>query len=599
MSTSVTQRLQALRDEIQFLGLNAWLVTSADPHLSEHLPEHWMFLRYLSGFTGSYGCMVITADRALLWTDSRYWEQAARQLEGSGIELMRFGAEGVPNARQWLCENLPENAQVGCDPLTISENDFRRFEIAFSERGMILTGYISVTDHLWKGRPHPDAAPISVFTNAQESVARKLEKVRKAVHAAGADSLLLGTLEDVAWLTNLRGRDIACTPVFTSYLLVTDEDVTLYVDPTKIQTADVKKHLKTNGISVVAYSDRRAHIAQHLNGHRVLLDADAVNHAVYALLEQESSAYVVAGERPTALLKSRKNKAELELLKETMRQDGAALCEFFARLDEMLWDGETPTEQELAEMLHAERAKRKGFVCDSFPAIVAFGANAALPHYNPLTGNNANLQSDADTLLLIDSGGQYEGGTTDITRTYPLGELTEDERLFYTWTLQCHIDIAKAVWLDYCDCHMLDTIAREPLWRHLINYRCGTGHSVSFVGNVHEGPHALNGRNTTLMRPGMIVTDEPGVYEAGEVGIRIENEIECYHKADNQYGTFLAFRPLTFVPIATSPIVPGVLDKEQVAWLNDYHRKVFEQLAPRLTEDERAWLAEKCAAIGC
>ena len=185
MSTSVTQRLQALRDEIQFLGLNAWLVTSADPHLSEHLPEHWMFLRYLSGFTGSYGCMVITADRALLWTDSRYWEQAARQLEGSGIELMRFGAEGVPNARQWLCENLPENAQVGCDPLTISENDFRRFEIAFAERGMVLTGYISVTDHVWKGRPHPDAAPISVFTNAQESVARKLEKVRKAVHACG------------------------------------------------------------------------------------------------------------------------------------------------------------------------------------------------------------------------------------------------------------------------------------------------------------------------------------------------------------------------------------------------------------------------------
>ena len=350
MSTSVTERLQALRDEIQFLGLNAWLVTSADPHLSEHLPEHWMFLRYLSGFTGSYGCMVITADRALLWTDSRYWEQAARQLESSGIELMRFGAEGVPNARQWLCENLPENAQVGCDPLTISENDFRRFEIAFSERGMILTGYISVTDHVWKDRPHPDSAPISVFTNAQESVARKLEKVRKAVHAAGSDSLLLGTLEDIAWLTNLRGSDIACTPVFTSYLLVTDEDVTLYVDPKKIQTDDVKKHLKTNGISVVAYSDRRAHIAQHLNGHSVLLDADAVNHAVYALLEQESSAYVVAGERPTALLKSRKNKAELELLKETMREDGAALCEFFARLDEMLWDGEMPTEQELAEM---------------------------------------------------------------------------------------------------------------------------------------------------------------------------------------------------------------------------------------------------------
>ena len=229
--------------------------------------------------------------------------------------------------------------------------------------------------------------------------------------------------------------------------------------------------------------------------------------------------------------------------------------------------------------------------------IAAYGPNAAMMHYHATEEDHAKLEKKG--FLLVDSGATYMDGTTDITRTYPLGELTEDERLFYTWTLQCHIDIAKAVWLDYCDCHMLDTIAREPLWRHLINYRCGTGHSVSFVGNVHEGPHALNGRNTTLMRPGMIVTDEPGVYEAGEVGIRIENEIECYHKADNQYGTFLAFRPLTFVPIATSPIVPGVLDKEQIAWLNDYHRKVFEQLAPRLTEDERAWLAEKCAAIGC
>ena len=200
--------------------------------------------------------------------------------------------------------------------------------------------------------------------------------------------------------------------------------------------------------------------------------------------------------------------------------------------------------------------------------------------------------------MLVDSGATYMDGTTDIPRTYPLGGLTEDERLFYTWTLQCHIDIARAVWLDYCDGHMLDTIAREPLWRHLINYRCGTGHSVSHVGNVHEGPHALNGRNTTVFKPGMIVTDEPGVYEGGVVGIRIENELECYHKASNQYGEFLAFRPITFVPIATSPIVPGVLSRDELDWLNAYHREVFEKLAPRLTEDERDWLAKKCAAIG-
>ena len=227
----------------------------------------------------------------------------------------------------------------------------------------------------------------------------------------------------------------------------------------------------------------------------------------------------------------------------------------------------------------------------------AYGGNAAMMHYHATPEDHAVLEKKG--FLLVDSGATYMDGTTDITRTYPLGELTEDERLFYTWTLQCHIDIARAVWLDYCDGHMLDTIAREPLWRHLINYRCGTGHSVSHVGNVHEGPHALNGRNTTVFKPGMIVTDEPGVYEGGVVGIRIENELECYHKASNQYGEFLAFRPITFVPIATSPIVPGVLSRDELDWLNAYHREVFEKLAPRLTEDERAWLAEKCAAIGC
>lgn len=596
MSTSVTQRLQALRDEIQFLGLNAWLVTSADPHLSEHLPEHWMFLRYLSGFTGSYGCMVITADRALLWTDSRYWEQAARQLEGSGIELMRFGAEGVPNARQWLCENLPENAQVGCDPLTISENDFRRFEIAFSERGMILTGYISVTDHVWKGRPHPDVAPISVFTNAQESVARKLEKVRKAVHAAGADSLLLGTLEDIAWLTNLRGSDIACTPVFTSYLLVTDEDVTLYVDPTKIQTADVKKHLKTNGISVVAYSDRRAHIAQHLNGHRVLLDADAVNHAVYALLEQESSAYVVAGERPTALLKSRKNKAELELLKETMRQDGAALCEFFARLDEMLWDGETPTEQELAEMLHAERAKRKGFVCDSFPAIVAFGANAALPHYNPLTGNNASLQSDADTLLLIDSGGQYEGGTTDITRTILIGRATDAMKSDFTAVLRGHIALATTVFPKGVFGSQLDTLVRTPLWEIGADFGHGTGHGVGFFLSVHEGPVSISPRapvkESSRVVPGLVLSNEPGLYRAGQYGIRTENLVTPVVDETmlSAMQPMLRMQTLSLAPIETRLIKTAMMTPVEINWVNDYHNRVREELMPLLSPRARRWL---------
>ena len=234
---------------------------------------------------------------------------------------------------------------------------------------------------------------------------------------------------------------------------------------------------------------------------------------------------------------------------------------------------------------------------ESFGTIAAYGGNAAMMHYHATPEDHAVLQPKG--FLLVDSGATYMDGTTDITRTYPLGELTEDEKRFYTWTLQSHIDLAKAVWLDYCECKMIDTIAREPLWRHLINYRCGTGHSVSFVGNVHEGPHSLRGTNSVVMRPGMVVTDEPGVYETDLVGIRIENELVCVHKADNQYGTFLGFEPLMFVPIATSPILPGVLDRDEIAWLNDYHRQVFAKLAPHLNDAERVWLAEKCAAISC
>ena len=324
---------------------------------------------------------------------------------------------------------------------------------------------------------------------------------------------------------------------------------------------------------------------------------DTDDHAQVANLIVAEGAVLLKNEKNALPMKGGKNEGELAHTREAHLRDGVAMVRFQIELENRLAAGEELTELTIDEILHKYRSAQDKFLTESFGTIAAYGPNAAMMHYHATEEDHAKLEKKG--FLLVDSGATYMDGTTDITRTYPLGELTEDERLFYTWTLQCHIDIAKAVWLDYCDCHMLDTIAREPLWRHLINYRCGTGHSVSFVGNVHEGPHALNGRNTTLMRPGMIVTDEPGVYEAGEVGIRIENEIECYHKADNQYGTFLAFRPLTFVPIATSPIVPGVLDKEQIAWLNDYHRKVFEQLAPRLTEDERAWLAEKCAAIGC
>ena len=458
---------------------------------------------------------------------------------------------------------------------------------------------LALEDELWtEGRPALPDTP--AWTLPEEyagfSPAQKLEQLRGRLRELGCTAQFVGKLDNLAWLLNLRAMDIECTPYAMAYCYVTPDRAVLFIHTARV-TPEARAELEANGVTLAEYDSVLDFMAAETEPQTVLADPASVNFAVYETLQNNAVLTVKDEADPLLPMKGVKNEVELAHDREAHLRDAVAMVRFQKELEERLAAGEELTELTVDEILHKYRSAQDKFIVESFGTIAAYGGNAAMMHYHATEEDHAKLERKG--FLLVDSGATYLDGTTDITRTYPLGELTEDEKLFYTWTLQCHIDIAKAVWLNYCDGHMLDTIAREPLWRHLINYRCGTGHSVSFVGNVHEGPHALNGRNTTLMRPGMIVTDEPGVYEAGEVGIRIENEIECYHKADNQYGTFLAFRPLTFVPIATSPIVPGVLDKEQVAWLNDYHRKVFEQLAPRLTEDERAWLAEKCAAIGC
>ena len=405
----------------------------------------------------------------------------------------------------------------------------------------------------------------------------------------------MGKLDNLAWLLNLRAMDIQCTPYAMAYCYVTEDRAVLFIN-TKRLGAEAAAELKENGVEIAEYDDVLGFLAAETEPQTVLADPASVNYAVYETLSNNAALTVKDEADPLLPMKGVKNETELAHNREAHLRDAVAMVRFQKELEERLAAGEELTELTVDEILHKYRSAQDKFIVESFGTIAAYGGNAAMMHYHATEADHAKLEKKG--FLLVDSGATYMDGTTDITRTYPLGELTEDEKLFYTWTLQCHIDIAKAVWLNYCDGHMLDTIAREPLWQHLINYRCGTGHSVSFVGNVHEGPHALNGRNTTVFQPGMVVTDEPGVYESGVVGIRIENELECCHKADNQYGTFLAFRPLTFVPIATSPVVPGVLNKDEIAWLNAYHREVFTKLAPRLTEEERDWLAKKCAAIG-
>ena len=595
---TVPERLAALRAAMQANGVDVYLIPVGDPHSSEYLPDHYTSLTYFSGFHGENSNFVVTMTESAVWADGRYFVQAEKEIAGTEIQLMRMGEPGVPTAEEYCGKVLPEGGTLGLCGLTANcalVNNLKK-ELE-PKHGSIKTLFLE--DELWvEGRPARPATPAWILPKeyAGFSPAEKLEQLRGKLKEQGCTAQLVGKLDNLAWLLNLRAMDIECTPYAMAYCYVTPNRAVLFIDQARV-TPEAKAELETNGVTLADYDSILDVMAAETEPQTVLAESATVNYAVYQVLENNPALTVKDAADPLLAMKGVKNEVELAHLRESHLRDAVAMVRFQIELENRLAAGEQLTELTVDEILHKYRSADDKFLVESFGTIAAYGGNAAMMHYHATPEDHAVLQRKG--FLLVDSGATYMDGTTDITRTYPLGELTEDERLFYTWTLQCHIDIAKAVWLDYCDCHMLDTIAREPLWRHLINYRCGTGHSVSFVGNVHEGPHALNGRNTTLMRPGMIVTDEPGVYEAGEVGIRIENEIECYHKADNQYGTFLAFRPLTFVPIATSPIVPGVLDKEQVAWLNDYHRKVFEQLAPRLTEDERAWLAEKCAAIGC
>jgi Xaa-Pro aminopeptidase len=595
---TVPERLAALRAAMKANGVDVYLIPVGDPHSSEYLPDHYTSLTYFSGFHGENSNFVVTMTESAVWADGRYFVQAEKEIAGTEIQLMRMGEPGVPTAEEYCGKVLPEGGTLGLCGLTANcalVNNLKK-ELE-PKHGSIKTLFLE--DELWvEGRPARPATPAWILPKeyAGFSPAEKLEQLRGKLKEQGCTAQLVGKLDNLAWLLNLRAMDIECTPYAMAYCYVTPNRAVLFIDQARV-TPEAKAELEANGVTLADYDSILDGMAAETEPQTVLAESATVNYAVYQVLENNPALTVKDAADPLLAMKGVKNEVELAHLRESHLRDAVAMVRFQIELENRLASGEQLTELTVDEILHKYRSADDKFLVESFGTIAAYGGNAAMMHYHATPEDHAVLQRKG--FLLVDSGATYLDGTTDITRTYPLGELTEDERLFYTWTLQCHIDIAKAVWLDYCDCHMLDTIAREPLWRHLINYRCGTGHSVSFVGNVHEGPHALNGRNTTLMRPGMIVTDEPGVYEAGEVGIRIENEIECYHKADNQYGTFLAFRPLTFVPIATSPIVPGVLDKEQIAWLNDYHRKVFEQLAPRLTEDERAWLAEKCAAIGC
>ena len=595
---TVPERLAALRAAMAANGVDVYLIPVGDPHSSEYLPDHYTSLTYFSGFHGENSNLVVTPTESALWADGRYFVQAEKELAGTEIQLQKMGEPGVPTVEEYCGRVLPESGVLGLCGLTASCGLVRKVQEKLdAKQGTIKT--LNLEDELWtEDRPALPATPAWLLPKeyAGFSPAEKLEQLRARLKELGCTAQLVGKLDNLAWLLNLRAMDIRCTPYAMAYCYVTPDRAVLFINTARLGE-EAAAELKANGVETAEYDAVLDRLAAETEPQTVLADPASVNYAVYEVLTNNKALTVKDEVDPLLPMKGVKNETELAHDRETHLRDAVAMVRFQKELEERLAAGEELTELTVDEILHKYRSAQDKFIVESFGTIAAYGANAAMMHYHATEEDHAKLEKKG--FLLVDCGGTYLDGTTDITRTYPLGELTEDEKKFYTWTLQSHIDLAKAVWLDYCECKMIDTIAREPLWRHLINYRCGTGHSVSFVGNVHEGPHSLRGTNSVLMRPGMVVTDEPGVYETDLVGVRIENELVCVHKADNQYGTFLGFEPLMFVPIATSPILSGVLDRDEIDWLNNYHRTVFTKLAPHLNDEERVWLAEKCAAIGC
>ncbi len=593
---TTNEKIAQLRAAMLAAGADAYFIPTGDPHASEYLPRHYCAREYFSGFTGENSVMVVTSTKSALWADGRFFVQAAKQLQGSEIELMRMGEPEVPTVEEYCARELGAGQVLGLCGLTASTKEVQELQKALEPKGAQIK-CLYLEDELWtEGRAAKPTTPAWLISReyAGAAPAEKIALLRDELKSKGCTAQLVAKLDNVAWLLNLRAMDIDCTPYAMAYCYVTMKKAVLFINSVRL-TPEAAAELDENGIEICPYDSILDFLAAQTEPQTVLADAASVNFAITSTLEHNSAFTVKNLTDPTILMKGIKNPTELAHMREAHIRDGVAMVRFEMELEHRLGAGETLYETDIDEMLHRHRSAQDKFLVESFETIAAYGPNAAMMHYHATMDNQSIIEPRG--FLLVDSGGTYLDGTTDITRTYPVGPLTQEEKELYTWVLQSHIDMAKAVWLDYCTGQMLDILAREPLWRHLINYRCGTGHSVSFVGNVHEGPQSLSPRGVEKFVPGMTITDEPGVYETDKLGIRIENELECVERAINQYGRFLAFEPQTCAPIDTTAVLPEVFEKDQLAWLNSYHAFVYEKLSPRLTGKEQAWLAKKCAPI--
>ena len=592
---TTNEKISALRAAAKAHGGDGVLIMTSDPHCSEYLPEHYNALPWFSGFTGENATLVVTQNGSALWCDGRFYVQGDKQLAGTEIECMHAGSAGVPTVAEYLTAHFAAGETLLLDGSCVPAAVANDYAAALKKSGAALKS-LNVYDTVWEAnatRPALPATPCRLLTPAQTgaTAADRIALVRAELAKQGATALAVTGLDCVGWLLNLRANDLPCTPLAVAYALVTKDACTLFIASGRLSDADAAT-LAESGVTIRDYADLLPAV-QALPADEVFIaDEKATNYDLYTALCAHKT---VAGADPIFALKGIKNETELKNIRECHIRDGVAVVRFEMDLEKALAEGKTLTEIDIDTMLQKRRAEMPGYFEDSFSTIAAYGANAAMMHYH--AEGEVNSVIERKGFLLVDNGGQYDCGTTDITRTYPVGPLTDNERRYYTWTLQSHIDMARAVFLDYCTGFALDSFARGPLWQHKINYRCGTGHGVGFISGVHEGPQSLRPNNAVVFKPGMTITDEPGVYETDEVGIRIENELECVDLGENQYGHWLGFTPLTMVPISTEPVLVDELSRAQLDWLNDYHARVYETLSPRLNEEEKAWLQAKCAPL--
>ncbi|MDN7441875.1 aminopeptidase P family protein [Burkholderia cepacia] len=594
----VPARLALLRGAMVREDLAAYLVPSADPHLSEYLPERWQARRWLSGFTGSVGTLVVTADFAGLWVDSRYWVQADAELAGTGVQLMKMtgGQQSAPHV-DWLAQNVAAGATVGVDGAVLGVAAARGLTAALNARGIALRTDLDLLDAIWPERPGlpGDAVFEHAAPQADTTRASKLAEVRRAMRAQGAQWHFVSTLDDLAWLFNLRGADVNFNPVFVAHAMIGADRATLFVADGKVSPA-LAASLAQDGVDVRAYDAARAALAALPDGATLLIDPRRVT---FGTLEAvPAGVKLVEAVNPSTFAKSRKTSTEIEHVRVTMEHDGAALAEFFTWFEQAV-NREMITELTIDEKLTAARARRPGYVSPSFATIAGFNANGAMPHYRATPESHATIAGDG--LLLIDSGGQYVTGTTDITRVVPVGTVSDLQRRDFTIVLKSMMALSRARFPRGIRSPMLDAIARAPMWAAGLDYGHGTGHGVGYFLNVHEGPQVIShyapAEPYTAMEEGMITSIEPGVYRPGQWGIRIENLVVNRAAGQTEFGDFLAFETLTLCPIDTRCVLIEMLHEEERAWLNAYHATVRERVGRHLSGDAKAWLDARTQPI--